>query len=103
MESLPSHNSYDRFPTKVEEHMEKPLSLCHEGDRVLIRKILGNGGYKKRLLDLGFRKGKKLTVVRYAPLRDPMEVMVGDSYISLRVDEAERITVTFMDTTADGE
>ena len=83
--------------------MEKPLSLCREGDRVLIQKILGNGGYKKRLLDLGFRKGKEITVVRYAPLRDPMEVLVGDSYISLRVDEAERITITIMDTVANGQ
>ena len=102
MESLSSYGGYDSFLTKVENPMDKSLSLCREGDRVLIQKILGNGGFKKRLMDLGFRKGKELIVVRYAPLRDPMEVMIGDSYISLRVDEAEQIRVELPNTSADG-
>lgn len=103
MESLSSHSSYDGFPEKVEKTMDTPLSLCREGDTALIRKVLGNGGFKKRLLDLGFRKDKELTVVRYAPLRDPMEVLIGDSYISLRVVEAEQILVAKTDTPADGQ
>lgn len=103
MESLSSYDGYNSFPDKVEKSMYTPLSLCREGDMVLIRKVLGNGGFKKRLLDLGFRKDKELTVVRYAPLRDPMEVLIGDSYISLRVVEAEQILVVKTDTPADGQ
>lgn len=49
--------------------------------------------FKKRLQELGFRKGKELSVVRYAPLRDPMEVEMGGFNISLRVEEAEEIEV----------
>ena len=74
--------------------MSTPLSLCREGDQVIINKIEGRGGFKKRLIDLGFRKGKGLSVVRYAPLRDPMEVELGGSHITLRVEEAELIEVT---------
>ena len=74
--------------------MSIPLSLCREGDKVIIKKVDGHGGFKKRLLDLGFHKGKELSVVRYAPLRDPMEVELGGSHITLRVEEAEQIEVT---------
>jgi Fe2+ transport system protein FeoA len=103
MESLFSYDSYGNFPEKVDSSMHIPLSLCREGDRVLIRKVLGGGGFKNRLVDLGFRKGKELTVIRYAPLRDPMEVLIGDGYVSLRVVEAEQIMVTKLDTPADGQ
>lgn len=75
----------------------KPLSLCREGNRVVIRKILGNGGFRKRLIELGLRRGKEIIVVRYAPLRDPMEVSIGGCHVSLRVEEAERINVEVMD------
>jgi len=85
---------YDTFHTKDNNTMDTPLSLCREGDRVIIKKLTGHGGFKKRLLDLGFRKGKELTVVRYAPLRDPMEVDLTGSHISLRVEEADHIEVT---------
>jgi len=73
--------------------MHTPLSLCHEGDRVIIHRILGNGGFRKRLIELGLRKGKELTVVRYAPLRDPMEICIDGCHVSLRVEEAEKIDV----------
>lgn len=49
--------------------------------------------FKKRLLELGFRKGKQLTVVRYAPLRDPMEVELDSNRISIRVEEAHQIEI----------
>ena len=92
--SLSFSNGYDNFRSKDENTMSTPLSLCREGDRVVIKRITGHGGFKKRLLDLGFRKGKEMTVVRYAPLRDPMEVDLAGSHISLRVEEAEQIEVS---------
>ncbi len=92
--SLSFSHGYDNLRSKDDNTMSTPLSLCREGDRVIIKKISGHGGFKKRLLDLGFRKGKELTVVRYAPLRDPMEVRMTGSHISLRVEEAEQIEVS---------
>lgn len=73
--------------------MKKNLSQCREGDTVTISRLLGEGMFKKRLLELGFRKGKRLTVVRYAPLRDPMEVELDGYSISIRVEEAEEIEI----------
>ena len=73
--------------------MPKALSLCREGDKVYIHRIGGDGAFKKRLHELGFRRGKSLSVVKYAPLKDPMEVELGGNHISLRVEEANRIEV----------
>lgn len=92
--SLSFSNGYATFHSKDDGTMSIPLSLCREGDKVVIKKISGHGGFKKRLLDLGFRKGKEMTVVRYAPLRDPMEVDMAGSHISLRVEEAAQIEVS---------
>ena len=82
-------------PDKYEEqvHMPKALSLYREGDNVYIHRINGNGAFKKRLNELGFRRGKYLSIVKYAPLKDPMEVELGGYHVSLRVEEADRIQV----------
>ena len=69
------------------------LSTCHEGDTVTITKVNGTGGIRRRLLDMGFMKGTALTVIRYAPLRDPMEIIIRDTRISLRLSEASTIDV----------
>ncbi|HDQ14765.1 MAG TPA: ferrous iron transport protein A [Sediminispirochaeta sp.] len=74
--------------------MNTALSECREGDTVVITRLSGSGAFKKRLLDLGFRKGQKLSIIRYAPLKDPMEVRIGDSNVSLRVEEAEQVAVS---------
>ena len=70
-----------------------PLNSCHEGERVKILKVTGSAAIKRRLLDLGFLKGTELKVIRYAPLRDPMEVLIRKSHISLRMSEAALIQI----------
>lgn len=71
----------------------KPLSSCVQGETVVIQHVHGSSVLRKRLLEMGFRKGKELLIVKYAPLRDPMEVRLGDTYMSLRVGEATGIDV----------
>lgn len=71
----------------------RKLSECRQGDSVRIVSIKGQGGVRRRLLDMGFMRDTPLTVVRYAPLRDPMEVCIRDNRISLRVKEAELIEI----------
>ncbi|MBD3345801.1 MAG: FeoA family protein [Chitinivibrionales bacterium] len=71
----------------------KKLSLCKEGDSARIAGITGSGAFKKRLLEMGIVKGAKLTIIRYAPLRDPMAIEIKGSHLSLRVCEAENIEV----------
>jgi len=76
---------------------EKHLSDMKEGDRGKILRILGSGPLKKRLIEMGFRRGETIRVVKYAPLRDPMEVAIKDYLISLRVEEAKSIIVAGKD------
>ncbi len=48
---------------------------------------------RKRLLEMGFMKGAEISIIKYAPLRDPMEITIGDAHISLRLQEAALINV----------
>lgn len=74
--------------------MNKPLSQCHEGEIVHIHKLNTSGALKKRFLEMGLYKGEMVTIVKYAPLKDPMEIQLRTTHISLRVKEAESILVT---------
>jgi Fe2+ transport system protein FeoA len=73
-----------------------PLSACHEGDRVRIKKVNGAGAFKKRLTEMGVLKGTEITVQKYAPLKDPMELVVKGYHLSLRVEEAENVVVQLL-------
>jgi Fe2+ transport system protein FeoA len=73
--------------------MKNLLSQYHEGDSVTISRIIARGRIRNRLMELGFRRGAHLVIVRYAPLKDPLEVLVAGCNISLRVEEAELIEV----------
>ena len=70
---------------------EKPLSEYPEGSSVAIVRLEAEGALKKRLVELGFRRGEKLTLVRYAPFKDPLQVQIKGYNISLRVEEANTI------------
>ncbi len=63
------------------------------GEEARIVKILGNGAFKQRLLEMGFVPGTKVKVVRYAPLEDPVEYEVKGYRVALRREEAERVVV----------
>ncbi len=62
-----------------------------ESGRVL--KLLAKGPFKKRLLEMGFVSGAEVEVVKYAPLKDPVEYRVKGYHVSLRHDEAREIEV----------
>jgi Fe2+ transport system protein FeoA len=69
------------------------LSSIKKGERAVIKKIGGNGVLRQRILEMGLTKGTEIYVEKYAPLRDPMELIVKGYHISLRVEEAAQITV----------
>jgi Fe2+ transport system protein FeoA len=71
----------------------KKLSECREGDRVVVRRIGGSGAFRKRLLEMGFMRGCELCIVRYAPLKDPLELVLRGFHVSLRVCEAQQVEV----------
>lgn len=69
------------------------LNRLKEGEKGLIARIRGEGEFRKRIIEMGFVKGKWVTVVKAAPLQDPVEYHILDSDVSLRREEAALIDV----------
>ena len=84
------------------ERAELPLTALRDGESGIIASIkAGRGrgrggrgwGFKKRLMDMGLTPGTRITVVRSAPFRGPLEVSVRGSRLALGRGMAERIFV----------
>lgn len=73
------------------------LSDLKTGDEAVITKVLGRGAFRKRITEMGFVKGKKVTVIKSAPLLDPVEYEIMGYKISLRRSEAELVEVVSAD------
>ena len=69
------------------------LSELNTGEKGLIVKVMGHGGFRKRIVEMGFIKGKTVEVLLNAPLRDPVKYKVMGYEISLRRQEADMIEV----------
>ena len=67
------------------------------GMTVQVVRVMGDGAFRQRLLEMGFVRGAKVTVLKNAPLKDPVEYMIMGSHISLRHSEAAQIEVTDKD------
>ncbi|MFU8844351.1 MAG: ferrous iron transport protein B [Bacteroidales bacterium] len=64
-----------------------------QGEQGIITKVHGNGEFRKRITEMGFVRGKLVTVVKKAPLRDPVEYNIMGYEISLRRTEARLVEV----------
>ena len=69
------------------------LSELKTGERGVIVKVNGHGGFRKRIIEMGFVRGSKVKVILNAPLRDPIEYEIIGYKISLRREEAAKIEV----------
>jgi ferrous iron transport protein B len=69
------------------------LDDLSNGQKGLITKVRGRGVFRKRILEMGFVPGKEVEVIRSAPLKDPVEFKILDSFVSLRRAEANLIEV----------
>ena len=69
------------------------LSDLKTGENGVIVKVLGHGGFRKRIVEMGFIKGKVVQVLLNAPLQDPVKYKVMGYEVSLRHEEAEMIEV----------
>ena len=70
------------------------LSELKTGDHGIIVKVMGHGGFRKRIIEMGFVRGKTVEVLQSAPLQDPVKYKVMGYEVSLRRHEAEMIEVT---------
>ena len=69
------------------------LSELKNGESGVIVKVNGHGGFRKRIVEMGFIKGELVEVVLNAPLKDPIKYKLMDYEISLRRSEASLIEV----------
>ncbi|NDY42671.1 ferrous iron transport protein A [Dissulfurirhabdus thermomarina] len=69
------------------------LDDLRTGEKGRVVRLEATGPFKKRLLEMGFVAGAEVEVIRYAPLKDPVEFRVKGYHVSLRHEEAARIVV----------
>ena len=69
------------------------LSELKTGEHGVIVKVQGHGGFRKRIIEMGFIKGEDVEVLLNAPLQDPVKYKLMDYEVSLRRQEAEMIEV----------
>lgn len=75
------------------EEQKKTLAEIPEGQECVIVKVNGHGGFRHRVMEMGFVKGERVTVIKNAPLQDPIEYKIMQSHVSLRRSEASHIEV----------
>ena len=69
------------------------LSELKTGEHGIIVKVSGHGGFRKRIVEMGFIKGKDVEVLLNAPLQDPVKYKLMGYEVSLRRKEAEMIEI----------
>lgn len=69
------------------------LADMEPGDTARITAVHADARVRHRLMDFGFRCGEQVTMIRRAPLADPLEYKLRGAYVSLRKAEAEQIEV----------
>lgn len=69
------------------------LSELKTGERGVIVKVMGHGGFRKRIVEMGFIRGKIVKVLLNAPLQDPVKYQIMGYEISLRHTEAAMIEI----------
>ena len=69
------------------------LSQLNNNEEGIITKVRGRGAFRKRIMEMGFVKGKKIKVIKNAPLKDPIEYSIMSYEVSLRRSEAQLIEI----------
>ena len=72
------------------------LSELKTGENGIIVKVYGHGGFRKRIIEMGFIRGKVVEVLLNAPLHDPVKYKIMGYEVSLRHSEAEQIEIISM-------
>jgi ferrous iron transport protein A len=70
-----------------------PLSEVKLGQRARVVAVAGPDGLVQRLLEMGLLEGEEIEVIGFAPLGDPMEILLRDYRLSLRGREAACVSV----------
>jgi ferrous iron transport protein A len=69
------------------------LNDAHINEPVVVEKVLATGALKRRIVDMGLTKGTTVTILRVAPLGDPIEITLRNYNLSIRKADAKNILV----------
>jgi Fur family ferric uptake transcriptional regulator len=70
-----------------------PLSQMKAGQEGIITKVTGKNTLRRRLLEMGINRGTHVYIEKYAPLKDPIEMVIKGYHVSIRIEEAANILV----------
>ena len=73
-----------------------PLSTLKAGDRARVEAIAGEPALVQRLYEFGLLEGEEVELLAVAPLGDPVEIRIGNTRLSLRLREADGVTVSIL-------
>ena len=73
------------------------------GQTGLISEVGGEGALRRHLLDMGVTPGVEVTLIKLAPMGDPMEIRIRGYELTLRLADAEKIIVTPVDKKAENQ
>ncbi len=76
-----------------DEGVAMTLDQLGRGNRATVTKISGEGGIRRRLMDMGIIKGTTVEMVKSAPMGDPIDYLVRGYHLSLRKSEALLVEV----------
>ncbi len=96
-----SKNIFTDIIDVIERDLSMLLSDMKEGETGKITRIGGNGALRRRILEMGLLKDSEVYVEKYAPLKDPIELIVKGYHLSMRVNEASQIMVEKMESPTD--
>lgn len=70
------------------------LNELHVGETATIVAVGGEGALRQHFLDMGLIQGTEVTIIKYAPMGDPIEVSIHGYELTLRLDDAKKIDIT---------
>ncbi|MBR6987978.1 MAG: FeoA domain-containing protein, partial [Clostridiales bacterium] len=79
------------------------LGELKAGESCVVEAVGGQGALRQHFLDMGIIPGAEITIVKFAPLGDPVEVRIHGYELSLRLDDASHIAVTKIDKNEEAE
>ncbi len=77
----------------MEKSSEMTIRDMNIGQTCVITRVGGEGALRQHFLDMGVINGAKVTVVKYAPMGDPVELLIRGYQLTLRLDDAQHISV----------
>ena len=72
------------------------LNELKSGQSGRVTRVTGSGKVRRRLLDMGIHSGEKIKMIKAAPLKDPLEISLGNGHLAINRREAALINIEML-------